>query len=62
MCDTTVYVISGDSQETVMESVQLIRPEKEGIYMKNLFGEETVFRGTIKEVSLSSGRVILERA
>lgn len=61
MCDTTAYVLTDDGQETVMESVQLIRPEGGGVYMKNLFGEETVFDGRIKEVSLSSGRVILER-
>ena len=44
-----------------MENVQLIRPEEGGVYLKNLFGEETVFEGRIKEVSLSNGRVILER-
>ena len=61
MCDTTAYVLSVDGQETEMENVQLIRPEGGGVYLKNLFGEETVFEGRIKEVSLSSGRVILER-
>jgi predicted RNA-binding protein len=61
MCDTTAYVISSDGEETVMENVQLIRPEEGGIYLRNLFGEETVFEGRIKEVSLGNGRVILER-
>jgi hypothetical protein len=28
MCDTTAYVISADGQETVMENVQIIRPEE----------------------------------
>jgi len=61
MCDTTAYVISAEGQETIMENVQIIRPEDEGVYLKNLFGEEAVFEGRIKEISLASGRVILER-
>lgn len=61
MCDTTAYVIAADGEEMVMENVQLIRPGEDGVYMKNLFGEETVFKGSIREISLGTGRVILER-
>lgn len=61
MCDTTAYVLASEGEEMVMENVDLIRPEDGGVYMKNLFGEEMVFEGRIKEVSLRNARVVLER-
>lgn len=61
MCDTTAYVFASGGEEMVMENVDLIRPETGGVYLRNLFGEETVFEGRLKEVSLRTGRVILER-
>ena len=60
MCDTTAYVIDNDTEKMIMESVQIIRPQDDGIYMKNLFGEEKVFKGRIKEITLGNGKVILE--
>jgi len=61
MCDTTAYALAEGGEELIMENVDLIRPETGGVYLKNLFGEETVFEGRIKEVSLRTGRIILER-
>lgn len=61
MCDTTAYVLAADGEETVMENVTIIRPQDGKVYLKNLFGEEQIFEGSIKEVLLSTGRVILER-
>ncbi len=61
MCDTTAYVMDDAGEEMVMENVDFLRPEEGGVYMKNLFGETMVFEGRIKEVSLRTGRVVLER-
>ena len=60
MCDTTAYIIDNDTEQMIMESVQIIRPQDDGIYMKNLFGEEKVFKGRIKEITLGNGKVIIE--
>lgn len=61
MCDTTAYVLVANGEEKVMENVELIRPEDGTVYLRSLFGEEKVFDGRIKEVSLRTNRVILER-
>jgi len=61
MCDTTAYALKARGEELIMENVDLIRPEEGGVYLKNLFGEETVFKGKLREVSLRTGRVVLER-
>jgi len=37
-----------------------MRPEDGKIFMKNLFGEQKIFEGEIKEVSLLRHKIILE--
>lgn len=60
MCDTNAYIIKGDSEELYLESVDILRPEDGRIFLKNLFGEQKVFEGRIKEVSFLKRRIILE--
>jgi predicted RNA-binding protein len=38
-----------------------MRPEEGKIYLKNLFGEQKVFDGDIKEISLLKHRIVLEK-
>ena len=59
MCDTSAFVVAGEGEELVLESVDIIRPEGGSVYLKNIFGEEKVVEGRIKEISLSKHRVIL---
>lgn len=61
MCDTSAVVVSAEGEELVLESVDIIRPGEGTVYMKNLFGEEKVFEGRIKEISLMKRKVVLEK-
>ncbi|UCH79716.1 MAG: CooT family nickel-binding protein [Nitrospiraceae bacterium] len=61
MCDTNAYVDSNGNEELYFENVNLIRPEDGRVYLKNLFGEEKIFEGSIKEISLNSHKVILKK-
>lgn len=60
MCDTNAYVKIGDSEELYLESVDILRPEDGRVFLKNLFGEQKVFDGRIKEISFLKRRIILE--
>lgn len=60
MCDTNAYVLRDGGEELYLESVNLIRPEEGKVYLKNLFGEERVFEGKVREVSLKTNKVLLE--
>ena len=61
MCDTNAFVSAGNGEELLLENVDLIRPEDNGtVYLRNLFGEEKVFKGRLKEISLKDHRVLLE--
>ena len=59
MCDTNAYIEKDGNEELYLENVNLIRPEDGKIYLKNLFGEEKTFKGSIKEISLNDHKVLL---
>lgn len=60
MCDTNAYVKKGGTEELYLESVDILKPEDGRIFLKNLFGEQKVFDGRIKEISFLKRRIILE--
>ncbi len=61
MCEANAYIYKDGKEELYLENVDLMKPENGKIFMKNLFGEQKIFEGEIKEVSLLSHRIILEK-
>ena len=59
MCESNAYIKKDGKEELYLESVDLIRPEGEKIYLRSLFGGEKVFNGKIKEISLIKHKIIL---
>lgn len=59
MCESNAYIKKEDGEELFLESVDLIKPEDGRIILRSLFGEEKVFIGKIKEISLVKHRIIL---
>lgn len=60
MCDTNAYIIVDGSEKLYLESVDILRPEDGKVLLKNLFGEEKVFEGRLKEISFLKRKIILE--
>lgn len=61
MCEANAYILKDGKEELYLESVDVMRPEEGKIYLKNLFGEQKVFEGNIKEVSLLRHKIVLEK-
>lgn len=62
MCETNAFLVSdGGNEELLLDNVDIIRPGDGRVYMRNLFGEEKVVEGNIKEISLSRHRIVLEK-
>lgn len=62
MCESNVYMDMGDGKERlVMESVDRIVPEEDGVYLENIFSEAKKVPARIKEMALVSHRVVLEK-
>ena len=59
MCQTTAYVIEGDSEVLLLQDVISIRPENGALRMVNLFGEEKVVSGSIKQIDLLAHKILI---
>ncbi len=59
MCETSAYILRDGKEELYLENVDVMRPEDGKVFMKNLFGEQKVFEGEIKEVSLLKHKILL---
>lgn len=61
MCEVNAYIYKEGVEELYLENVDIMRPEEGRIFLKNLFGEQKVFEGEIKEISLLRHKIVLER-
>ena len=61
MCEVNAYIETDDSEELYLENVDILKPEEGKIFMKSLFGEQKLFEGSIKEISLIKRRIILQK-
>ena len=61
MCETNAYIEENGSEKLFLENVDIVKPEEGRIYMKNLFGEQKFFEGSIKEISLIKHKIILKK-
>jgi len=61
MCELNAYVYQAGKEEIYLENVNSARSEEGKVYLRNLFGEQKVFEGTIQEISLSGHRLILSK-
>ncbi len=60
MCDSNAYLIRGDREELLMESLDFLRQEEDRVILRDIFGEEKTIQGRLKELHLSKQRVVLE--
>lgn len=61
MCEANAYVYHNGKEELYLENVDILKPEDGKIYLRNLFGEQKVFDGEIREVSLLKHKIVLEK-
>lgn len=59
MCEADAYLIKDGMKRIIMESVDIMRPEGENIYLENIFGERLQIKARIKEMNLVDHRILL---
>jgi predicted RNA-binding protein len=59
MCDINAYILKEGKEELYLENVDIVKPGDDTIELINLFGEQKVFEGQIKEISLLKHKIIL---
>ncbi len=60
MCEAHAYVTKDGKEELVMQSVDVLRPEGDQLYIQSIFGEQRWIKGHIKEMNLVQHRIVLE--
>lgn len=61
MCEANAYVYHDGVEELYLEGVDILRPEGDSLFLTNLFGEQKIFEGGIREVSLLHHKIVLEK-
>lgn len=61
MCEINAFVLKDGNEELYLENVNVAKTEEGKVFLKNLFGEQKIFEGTIREVSLVKNRIVLEK-
>ena len=60
MCEANAYLIKDGEEKIIMEGVDILRPEKDGIYLQDIFGGQRTIKARIKEMNLVEHRILLE--
>ncbi len=61
MCEANAYLIEGDENELVMEAVDRIEPEDNGVKLVSIFGEQKFLKAKIHSLSLVDHKVFLKK-
>jgi predicted RNA-binding protein len=62
MCEANAYLVKEGKEELVLEDLFILRPEADGLYLQNIFGEQKRLKARIKEMNLIDHRILLEEA
>jgi predicted RNA-binding protein len=59
MCEANAYLIEGSDRRLLMENVDTIEPEGDGLRLVDIFGEQRFLKARIQSLSLLENRVLL---
>ncbi len=59
MCEANAYLLEGQKSTLIMESVDTIKPQEDGVQLVNIFGEQKFLKAQIHSLSLIDNKVYL---
>ncbi len=60
MCEANAYLIEGDKNKLIMEAVDTVEPEGDGLKLISIFGDQKFIRARIYSLSLVDHKVFLK--
>ena len=60
MCEANAYLVEGDETNLIMEAVDTIEPEEEGVRLVSIFGDQKFIKARIHALSLVEHKVYLK--
>jgi len=59
MCEANAYLLEGDRQVLIMEAVDTVEPEEDGLKLVNIFGDQKFLKAHIHSLSLVDHKIFL---
>ncbi len=61
MCEANAYLLEKDNETLLMEAVDKVEPEEDGIRLVSIFGEQKFVKGSIYSLSLVDHKVYIKQ-
>lgn len=62
MCEANAYLRQDGKEEMLMEMVDKVTPQEDGLVLEDIFGRRKIIKARIAELALVDHRIILEKA
>jgi predicted RNA-binding protein len=60
MCEANAYILEGEKERLIMESVDKVEHEDEGLRLVNIFGEQKFIKARIHSLALVDHKILLK--
>jgi predicted RNA-binding protein len=60
MCEANAYLLKDNEEILLMEAVERVEPEEDGICIRSIFGEQKFVKGYVYSLSLVDNKVYLK--
>ena len=61
MCEANAYLLEKDQETLLMEAVDKVEPDEDGIRLISIFGEQKFIKGHIHALSLVDHKVFIKQ-
>ena len=61
MCEANAYLLENENETLLMEAVDKIEPDEDGIRLISIFGEQKFIKGCIHSLSLVDHKVYIKQ-
>ncbi|MFO7666283.1 MAG: CooT family nickel-binding protein [Desulfobacterales bacterium] len=61
MCEANAYLIGDDDNKLVMESVDTVEPQEDGVKLVSIFGDQKYIKAHIHSLSLVDHKIFLKQ-
>lgn len=61
MCEANAYLLENDNETLLMEAVDRVEPDEDGIRLVSIFGEQKFIKGHIHALSLVDHKVFIKQ-
>ncbi|RPH51767.1 MAG: CooT family nickel-binding protein [Desulfobacteraceae bacterium] len=60
MCEANAYLIGENDQKLIMESVDTVEPEGDGVRLVSIFGDQKYIKARVHSLSLVDHKIFLK--